>query len=179
MGFNRQRPDSLSSELKRISVEFTPEGQNREKQLISEYINQVCYGESSQFVNIDDWRVLSTVEESTRKTQRVKFNNCYVYAITIKAGTNKVIKVRCELIDLSPGGACIGIPGNLKVVSRRKAVNSQIDDPPNIKLKLDFINDVVVKGVIRSLKNPKVDPSADLDNYDFEYTLPEYWKVNG
>ena len=141
-------------------------------------MNQICYGQTSQHVAIDDWRVLSAVEESTRRHQRIKFNNCFIHAITLKANTNKVVKVKCELIDLSAGGACIAIPSHLKVV-RRKKLEGMADDPPNIKLKFDFLSDIVVKGIIRNLKMPKVDPSVDIDNYDFEYTLPQYWKVNG
>ncbi|SMF30155.1 hypothetical protein [Pseudobacteriovorax antillogorgiicola] len=180
MGFNRQRPESLNTDLKRISIEFCDSGQDREKQVLADYINKVVYGTESTNVNIDDWRLLSSVERSTRKHQRVKFSNCFIQAITIKATNSKVIKIKAELIDLSVGGACIAIPEALKVIRRKKGDEFVYnDEAPNIKIKFDFIGDVVLKGIIRNLKKPKMDPTVDLDNFDFEYVLPQYWKVNG
>ena len=88
MGFNRHRPESLNTDLKRISVEFCASGQERAQRAISDYVNDVVLGSERQNVNIDDWRLLSTVDCSTRRHQRVKFNNCFIQAITIKANNN-------------------------------------------------------------------------------------------
>lgn len=178
MKINTQRPESLNTELKRIAVEFTKKGQDKERALVARFIEHVCAGNENPNVHIDDWQVLSTVPESTRRSERVKFNNCFIQIITIKAGTNKVIKIKAELVDLSEGGACIAIPESLKVHRHKKKAGKIFEDPPNIKLKLDFLGGVVLKGVIRHLKIPKIDPSVDLDNYDFDITLPQYWKVN-
>ena len=180
MGFNRQRPESLSSDLKRISIEFCANSQEREQRAIADYVNSVIFGTETFNVNIDDWRLLSSVERSTRRHQRVKFNNCFIQAITIKANNNKVVKIKAELIDLSVGGACIAIPDTLKVIGKKKAKEGEfIDEPANIKIKFDFIEDVILKGIIRRVKAPKMSPAADLDNFDFENVLPQYWKVNG
>lgn len=181
MGFNSQRPESLNTELKRISIEFCQTGQEKEKQLIAEFINRSLFKTPIDNVIVDDWRVLSTVEESTRRHTRVKFSNCFVQAMTIKATNSKVIRIKAELIDLSPGGACLAIPSSLKVVRRKKGSDQRLgaDQVPNIKIKFDFMGDIILRGVIRSLKEPKMDPSIDLDNFDFDNTLPQYWKVNG
>lgn len=178
MKMNTQRPESLNTDLKRIAVEFCAKGQARERELIGRFIQHVFAGNESKNIHIDDWKVLSAVSESTRLSERVKFNNCFIQIITIKAGSNKVVKIKAELIDLSEGGACIAIPDSIKVTRRIKRHEMGFEDPPNIKIKLDFLGGVVLKGVIRYLKTPKIDPSVDLDNYDFEITLPQYWKVN-
>ncbi|NRA63843.1 MAG: PilZ domain-containing protein [Pseudobacteriovorax sp.] len=179
MGFNTHRPESLMTDLKRISIEFNQEGQIDERQLIAQYVEQMIYSDGSENCQIDDWKVMSTVSESTRQFPRIKFTNCYINAITLKASNNKIVRVRCELIDLSAGGACIAIPAHIKVMRRRKVDQIFGEEIPNIKLKFDFMSDIIVKGVIRSLKKPKLDPQLDIDNYDFDYTLPQYWKVNG
>lgn len=180
MGFNRQRPESLNTSLKRISIEFCDSNQSKERSIISNYVNSIVGGSESRNVCIDDWRVLSSVDANTRRHQRIKFNQCFIHAITIKGNSYKVIKLSAELIDLSVGGACIAIPEGLKVIRKKKQViGDYSDEAPNIKIKLDFLQDIVMKGVIRNLKEPKVDPNIDLDNFDFEYVLPQYWKVNG
>lgn len=180
MKFNSQRPESLNVELKRIAIEFTPVRQDRERVVISQFVDHVFSGNENRFVHIDDWRVLSAVEQSTRAYERVKFNNCFIHAITVRATDNKVIKLRAELVDLSAGGCCIAIPEGVKVHRKRResASDQTVEDPPNIKIKLDFLGGIVLKGVIRYLKTPKMDPNIDLDNYDFEHSLPQYWKIN-
>lgn len=179
MGFKKHRPQTLTQELKQISIEFCKEGQIDARNLIANYVDHVSFQTNNEHCQIDDWRFLSTVTESTREHDRIKFNNCYINAITLKADSNKVIRVRCELIDLSAGGACIAIPAHLKVIRKPKTDEIFAEELPNIKLKFDFLSDLVIKGMIRALKQPKLDPKLDIDNYDFDYSLPEYWKVNG
>jgi hypothetical protein len=178
MKFNNQRPESLNGDLKRIALEFTQRGQEKERALVGHFVQHVLSGNENNHVHIDDWKVLSVVSKSTREYERVKFTNCFIQAITIKANNNKVVKLKAELIDLSAGGACIAIPDGIKVSRRKKNPEFPFEDPPNIKIKLDFLGGVVLKGVIRYLKTPKLDPAVDLDNYDFENVLPQYWKIN-